>query len=232
MLASRTTVAHGATDPGLHRDRNEDAFLVDAERGLFAVADGLGGMPHGEVASQLAVARLREASDLDLRDLDELFNQINRTVRREGLKLSGGNGIGTTLTAAIVRDGVATIGHVGDCAAFVVSPGEARQVTHDQTIAEQMRSTGEAPVPEYLNHILTQCLGQSGTVAVEMLTLPFSEGSRLLLCSDGVTKVIEAAEILETMAGAQQPSALVGWLIDTANERGGPDNSTAVALFA
>jgi protein phosphatase len=231
MLLSRMTAAFGATHPGLHRDRNEDAFLVAPQRGLFAVADGLGGLPHGEVASQFAIEALEASSDSDLRDLDQLFNSINRSVRREGMKLSGETGIGTTLICAVAGEDVVTIAHVGDCAAFLVDAKQSRQVTHDQTLAQQMRENGEASIPEYLSHILTQCVGQGGMIRPEILSLPFREGARLILCSDGITKVIEDGEILMALASADAPKAVVEWLIETANNRGGPDNSTVVAVF-
>lgn len=232
MLLTNMSAAFGATHPGLHRECNEDAFLINPERGLFAVADGLGGLPHGEIASQMAIDSLARTSDADLGDFATLFNQINREVRREGTKLSGTTGIGTTLIVGLVRNGVLNIAHVGDCAAFLSEDGKVRQLTHDQTLAEQLRESGESSIPEYLSHILTQCVGQGGSLTPELLSLPFLPGARLLLCSDGITKVIPDDDIARILSQSPDPKSVVDWLITTANERGGPDNSTAVVVYA
>lgn len=228
-------VAYGVSDAGLKREHNEDAYLVDVERGLFAVADGLGGLPRGELASQLAIEALHEAEDErfegDEEGIGKLFNDISYHVKWEGIKISGITGIGTTLTLARISQGRLRVIHVGDCVAYLVHDGRSIRLTRDQTIAEQMKASGEMDVPGYLTHVLTQCLGQDEAILPDLHDVEFGPGSRILLCSDGITKVVPDDEIQSLLSVAGGPQEICDTLIAAANNRGGPDNSTAVAVF-
>jgi protein phosphatase len=232
--------AYGQTDLGLMRERNEDAFLVLPKQGFFAVADGLGGLPEGGLASTLAVQCLQKWFEAPGRngkvDLRELFNLANARVYDEGRVISSEIGIGTTLTAFRLRRGQIDIAHVGDSGLYLLRKGEPpRKLTTDHTMAEEMRAR-LAPgdnmyIPDYYNHTLTRCIGQAGDVETDILSAVVKAGDRLLLYTDGVTKVFEEPEIEQAAWDCATPEKLVTHIINLGNERGGPDNITAVAIY-
>jgi serine/threonine protein phosphatase PrpC len=223
--------AHADTDTGLRRSGNEDSFLMQPERGLFAVADGLGGLSYGEVASRMAVEFLGAQEMGAFDDLTALVRTASGIIRRKGIELGGGT-IGTTLTLAIVDGGYLRIAQVGDSVAFLTLPdGKGMQLTREHTVAEERRSAGRDDVEPYMEHVLTQCLGQEDEVVPDVFMREFPAGARLLLCSDGITKTVDRAAILESLRTSATPKVLVDGLIQAANANGGPDNSTAVAVF-
>ncbi len=201
--------SYADTHPGLRRGGNEDAFLHEPDRGVFAVADGLGGLSYGEVASGIAVEMLRAATAADFEDLTGLVRKISVAIAKRGAELKSGT-IGTTLTLAILEGGYARLAQVGDSLAYMVLPdGTGVQLTREQTVAEEYRRAGRTNIEPYLEHVLTQWL----------------------LCSDGITKTIDDASIYEAVRSGADPKSIVDKLIRTANEKGGPDNSTAVVIF-
>jgi len=232
--------AYGQTDVGLMREQNEDAFLTLPKQGFFAVADGLGGLPEGALASSLAIQCLQKWFEAPGRngklDMRALFNLANARVYDEGRVVSSEIGIGTTLTAFRLTRGQIEIAHVGDSGLYLFRPGEpARKLTTDHTMAEEMRAR-LAPgdnmyIPDYYNHTLTRCIGQAGEVETDLLAVPVKAGDRLLLYTDGVTKVFEEKEIDEVARAHESPEKLVAHLITVGNERGGPDNITAIAIY-
>jgi serine/threonine protein phosphatase PrpC len=224
-------LAYANTDTGLMRSGNEDSFLSLPKRGLFAVADGLGGQAYGEVASRMAVDLLCKEKADAFADLHALLQHVSASIRSRGRELGGGE-IGTTLTLAIVEGGFLRIAQIGDSIAFMTAPDGTRlQLTREHTVAEERRSAGRRDIESYMEHILTQCLGQADEVMPDVLTREFPIGARLLLCSDGITKTVDRCAILETLQSAATPREAVDSLIKAANASGGPDNATAVAVF-
>jgi len=223
-------MAYGDTHPGLRRSNNEDSFLCQPERGVFAVADGLGGLQYGEVASGMLVELIKAASLDDLADLQSFVRSASAKICRKGLELCSST-IGTTLTLAIVADGYLRIAQVGDSVAFMTFPGGGLQLTREQTVAEERRHSGEIEVERYLEHVLTQCMGQSADVVPDVFTRDFPPSARLLLCSDGITKTVDRGGILDVLRNGESPESVVADLIAMANRAGGPDNSTAVVFF-
>ena len=231
--------AAGLTDRGLRREMNEDGFVCEPELGLYAVADGLGGLPGGEVASRLALERLvAEVRALPAGtepDWAVIFTRINRVVIDAGAKVSAEYGIGTTLTAVLALPGRLVLGHLGDSGLFSFTITGAARVTRDHTMAQEMLDAHgpavEPSIPEHYHHTLTQCIGQPSRLAVETRILEVASGSRFLLYTDGVTKTQELPEVAGFATAAATPRAFVRKVVDTANKRGGPDNVTAVALF-
>ena len=232
-------ISYGNTHQGKVRDNNEDMFLVDDDHRVYAVADGLGGLPEGSLASNIAIDHLQEAVSTPefsgSFDYNKLFNTLNEKVHEQGIKISEEVGIGTTLTVLAVNGKKVSIGHVGDCGAYLLRKGELQKITTDHTMAEEMRSRyapGSVPyIPEYFDHTLTRCLGQQGKVEADVYEVLPQTGDRFLLCSDGITKTLENDELKEEMEHADSPENLVNRLIEEANERGGPDNSTGIAVF-
>jgi PPM family protein phosphatase len=225
------TRSFAGTDTGLHRNGNEDSYLHQPDRGLFAVADGLGGLSYGEVASKMAVDRLASVDMLEFDDLSVLVNVISHEIWEKGQQLGKGT-IGTTLTLAIVEGLYFRIAQVGDSMAYLVLPdGRNVQLTREHTLAEEYRKAGRTNIDPYLEHVLTQCLGQEGTVVPDVFVTDFPVGARLLLCSDGITKTVDDDSIYLALRGGSDPKEIVEGLIKRANDKGGPDNSTVVVVF-
>ncbi|HTB63922.1 MAG TPA: protein phosphatase 2C domain-containing protein [Opitutales bacterium] len=232
--------AFGQSDCGLMREHNEDAFLALPRHAFFAVADGLGGLPEGSLASTLAVECLQKWFEAPGRngklDLRNLFNLANQRVHDEGRLVSEDVGIGTTLTAFRLLRGQIEVGHVGDSGLYLFRHGEpAKKLTTDHTMAEEMRARlrpgDNMYIPDYYTHTLTRCIGQAGDIEVDTFTAPVKAGDRLLLYTDGVTKVFHEEELNFEVLSSESPEKLVARLVKLGNDRGGPDNLTAIAIY-
>jgi protein phosphatase len=224
---------HGATHVGLVREHNEDSFVVDPAHGFFAVADGLGGLPGGEVASQSAVAALREqlgrvpgAGQLDLASL---IAQAHTAVRAAGRPF-GVEGIGTTLTAAHVAAGRARIGHVGDSFALLVRGDRCRAITREHNIEnERGPLEGGLHAPGY-RYALTRVVGTPEPVRPDFFAEPLQAGDLLLLATDGLTDMVDLPEIGGICSRHRDPVPCASALIAAALEQGGRDNITVIVI--
>lgn len=231
--------AHGISDKGLTRSVNDDSLMVEDAFCCYAVADGLGGLPEGALASRLAVEEVKRAISLtngsDQPDFPAIFAEANERVQTEGQRINQDLGIGTTLTVAHFSDEQMHIGHIGDSGLVVFTPNTWVQITKDHTMAQDMLdrlNPGEhAFIPEYFNHTLTRCIGQNSPISTDTYDYKLEGTERVLLFSDGVTKTISMQELHEMVFNNSEPEQLVRKIIDLANERGGPDNVTAVAVF-
>jgi len=238
-IPNNRLVAYGQTDIGLMRDQNEDSFFIDDEHQVFAVADGLGGLPRGSLASELAIqelaAYLHTSSNKKELALEDVFARINKRVFLEGKSVSEEMGIGTTLTVVHILGEVLKIGHIGDTAVVLFREDSWNQLTRDHTMAQDMvdnlRPGEQAYIPDYFSHTLTKCIGQLASVSADIFEHPVEPNDRVLIFSDGVTKTMELDEIHHNIMAAHDPQSFVQDLIKTANDRGGPDNITAVAIF-
>jgi PPM family protein phosphatase len=237
--------AEGVTDVGRVRRGNEDSFLVDPERGIFLVADGMGGHAAGEVASALTVdtvgAILAQALDA-ARPSEELpevldaafheaWNELIRCCRDDPRK----TGMGTTLTACVLRpDGTCRIGHIGDCRAYRVRDGRLELLTRDHTWVQREVDAGrlDAPAAEShpLAHILTRVLSADLPPEPDLFAPEVRPGDLLLLSSDGMHGLVPEPEILSISSRDQPLSDLLEALIRSANQHGGRDNITAVGI--
>ena len=228
----------GNTDRGLVRNENEDNLLMADDCQVYAVADGLGGLPDGALASTTATQHLQELLNKNGASkplpMPDLFADIHQTVceNYDGVDEIG---MATTLTVAQIHDGQLHVAHMGDSGIFLFRIGECRQLTTDHTMAEEMmeRMTAEEAenIPEYFHHTLTRCVGQAGDIEVDTLEEALEVGDRILLYTDGVTKTWEGKELLAAFNLANDPEELVGQIIKTANARGGPDNVTVIVIF-
>jgi PPM family protein phosphatase len=217
-----------STSSGRVRERNEDAFAVVHDPGLLVVADGLGGHPAGDRASELAVSELvRRTGRSDLADgaglqrLGSLVQDAHQRLR-EAARDPELEGMGTTLVAAHVDEQArtVTIVHVGDSRAYLVGPATARRLTHDHVIVVGGRRT------------LTQALG-IGEVQPEVIEVPVSPGDVLLLCTDGLTDMVAEDEIFEVVRRhAPDLDAVHDELVAWALAAGGHDNITLVLALA
>ncbi|WP_143736976.1 Stp1/IreP family PP2C-type Ser/Thr phosphatase [Microbispora sp. GKU 823] len=223
------------SDVGLLREGNEDSAYASGR--LLAVADGMGGHAHGEVASSVAIAAL---SSLD-RDAfgGDLLSAIEAAVRDANHQLHAMvardpslKGMGTTLTAMLWSGSRFALVHVGDSRAYLLRNGELYQITHDHTLVQSLVDDGRITQEEAANHpqrsILLRALDGSGEVDPDLQDREAQVGDRYLLCSDGLSTVVSAETLHHTLTTIDDPEDVVRQLIDLANRGGGPDNITCV----
>lgn len=233
--------AAGRTHQGLVRPGNEDSFIC-GER-VFAVADGVGGHPAGDVASALALEPLA-GLDGSLDEVDggvgaalaDAVRAANRRVHEDAAAHPERMGMATTLTAAAVADGTAHLAHVGDSRAYLLRPGEGLQrLTVDHTPVEQAVVAGELSPEEAelhpLRHTLDRVLGTEPDIDVDTPEpLALASDDRLLLCSDGLTEAVSEQEIARLLETAGDPERTADSLVQAALAGGAPDNVTVVVV--
>lgn len=230
--------AYGVTDPGSVRQNNEDYFLVLPDRGLYILADGMGGAQAGEHASKLAADTVSEVlagkDKIDAADLGAAFEEANRRVLAEASTDLALEGMGTTLIAAVENGPELLIASVGDSRAYVYQEGQLLAVTEDQTwVHEVGRRLGidEASLQTHpMRHVLTMAIGVSPQLRIHAHVLTPQNGTLVLLCSDGLHGVVNATLIAETLADSGNLESKGKRLIEAAKKAGGPDNVTAVLL--
>lgn len=223
----------GMTDVGRQRTGNEDSFFESPP--VFCVADGMGGARAGEVASRIAIETLADGVAPDSgteTHLAETARAANRKIHELGETDESLRGMGTTFTAALVEDGAVVVGHVGDSRLYRLRDGELDQLTRDHSLVEELVRRGELEPDEAASHpqraILTRALGPDADVEVETFTCPAKEGDVYLLCSDGLTTMLDATEIADIVRAGDSLDATAAALVGAANEAGGRDNITVV----
>ncbi|MFZ5494155.1 MAG: PP2C family protein-serine/threonine phosphatase [Verrucomicrobiota bacterium] len=227
------------SDIGRVRTENEDSYLCNDTLGLYAVADGIGGLPSGAQASQLAVTTLQkivgEHAVATKLNYERILAEINDQVFQLGRVISPQFGIGSTLTFVHVTGVKLHFGHVGDSNAFRLRSKVLQQLTTDHTIETELKARAARGEPLGLlmenRNALTRCIGQPPPLEPDIFAHTVLPHDRYLLCSDGISRFVPQEEIAKAMLGAKDPEAAVNSLIDRANERGGLDNCTGVALF-
>lgn len=232
---------------GKARDRNEDSFVADPDRGLFVVADGMGGYGHGDVAARLAVDSIRgwisqghsptgpaNASrkvpgDLLRVGLERAHDALKEAARSDPALL----GMGTTAVALWLSGRVAALAHVGDSRAYRFARGDLELLTEDHTWVRGQVAVGNLSEHEAREHpnrkMLTQALGR-GAIAVDMTERVVLPGDLYLLCSDGLSSMLDDAEIASCLAAEGRPERLCRELASRADARGGFDDITVVVL--
>jgi PPM family protein phosphatase len=224
---------------GRKRRHNEDSYVASPP--LFAVADGMGGAQAGEVASALAAGTARELGHepgtSGLEQVVSLIKAANLRVHERATADASASGMGTTMTAAIVQaDGTVAIGHVGDSRAYRLRDGRLEQLTDDHSLVAELVRRGELSPEEAAVHpqrsVITRALGTEPDVEVDAFTITAQDGDLFLLCSDGLSTMLDATAIEEILDRNQgHLDAATHALIRAANDRGGDDNITAI-LFA
>ncbi len=224
------------TDTGRQRHANEDSYYARAP--MFAVADGMGGAQAGEVASRIAAGAFERGQVSDdpsaEGQLEEIAQKANREIHKLAQKDSSRAGMGTTLTAALLRDDEVALGHVGDSRAYVLRNGKLKRLTKDHSLVEELRRQGRLTEEQAEEHpqrsIITRALGPEPSVNVDTMTFPARDGDVFLLCSDGLTTMVSDEEIREILVRSKTLRSAVNRLVDAANRGGGRDNITAVAF--
>ena len=237
------SVAAG-TDVGRIRAGNEDNLYADAdqERGLFIVADGMGGHAAGEVASEMAVQivarELAEAgevaSDATRVRMVEALKAANRAIYERTIVEAEKQGMGTTASCLLLGQGHWLIGHIGDSRIYLMRDGSFRQLTKDHSYVQEQVDAGfltpeQARYHPYSN-VITRCVGANADVEVDILTGDLRAGDLFLLASDGLTGMVEDALMRRLIEARNSPGRMVDALINEANRRGGLDNITAIVV--
>ena len=227
--------AAAKSDVGRARERNEDAYLV--QQPVFAVADGMGGHRGGNVASALALESLTEVeapAEGEPSPLVEEIKRANVRILERGSADRDLRGMGTTVTAVHADGDKAHVAHVGDSRAYLLREGTLQQLTEDHTLVQRMVREGKLSTEEAATHprrsILTRALGVEEEVDVDELTLDLHPGDRVLLCTDGLTSMVERERIQEVLEAERDPERACDALIAEANAAGGDDNITVVLL--
>jgi len=230
------------TDVGLARSGNEDSHLRG--RTVFAVADGLGGHQGGEVASAMAVEPLAALDGRAFADADQAAEALtaaiqaaNQAILQRGRSDPELWGMGTTVTAAAVaHDRVLQLAHVGDSRAYLLRKGAPlRQLTTDHTVVAEAVERGLLTRQQAASHpqrgVVTRAVGLDPDVLVDLPEpLELEPGDQVLLCSDGLTEVVDDDQIAGVLAEQVDGGDACGTLIAAANRAGGPDNVTVVLL--
>ena len=224
----------GTTDAGRKRRRNEDSFV--REPPLFAVADGMGGAQAGEVASRLAAAAFREFHEADELDPEErvaaIIQEANRRIYERARSDAQASGMGTTITAALVSGGSVAIGHVGDSRAYRLRGSRLEQLTEDHSLVADLVRSGRLTPQEADAHpqrsVITRALGTDLEVDVDTFTVEAQADDVFVLCSDGLTTMVDDEKIAQTVANADSLEHATKALVKTANRAGGEDNVTVV----
>ena len=236
------------TDIGRTRDMNQDYLYASAEPvgdlgNLFLVADGMGGHNAGDFASRSAIERitafLKEARDLNRggqRDVPTLLKEAildaNRFIFEEASKDVSLRGMGTTIVAAVILDNRLYAANVGDSRLYVIDD-QMRQITRDHSLVWEMVRLGELDSESARNHpdknIITRAVGVGETVKVDTFERELRSGSTILLCSDGLTNMVDDRTIFSVVKEEQDPDRACARLVQLANDNGGRDNITLIA---
>jgi protein phosphatase len=223
-----------ATHTGLVRANNEDAFLVDTEHQLYAVADGIGGHRGGEVASRTAIEALR-AAIASGRPVNEAITRANTAVLERAAGDTELTGMGTTMTALVVAGAQQVlVGHVGDSRAYLLHEGVLRRITDDHSLVEELVREGRLTPEQAESHprrnIVTRALGVDAEIEVDLFTLEVTPGDRVVICSDGLTTMVRERDIERLARGEPDPQRAAELLVDAANRAGGEDNTSVVIV--
>ncbi len=232
------------THPGRRRKNNEDCILVDGLRDIYIVADGIGGHKAGEMASRMAcevildylsthVKRMATDEDIPLQ-MGVAFQTVHEIVKMSTRNNPLMSGMGTTLVVAIIRNGKAHVGHVGDSRAYLIRD-EIRQLTRDHTwanylIDEEKKSPDQ--IKPRMHHVLKQAMGVTEVIEPDIRTLDLEEGDILLMCTDGLTDMLTDEQIFAVVSRHQEERFhdLADLLVKGANKKGGRDNVSMVLV--
>ena len=236
----------GLTDRGRRRKFNEDNWYADLELGLFIVSDGMGGHAGGELASTMVVEelprllrqRMADSTTLSdpntivslvlaLADLNERFHET--TLKNDHLK-----GMGATIALAFIRESGTIVAHMGDSRAYLLRDKKLSQLTRDHSVVQKLLDAGKIRPEEISKHPsrgqITRCMGMPGLPHPEVQTLSLLPGDRLLLCTDGLTRMLNEERITDLISENPIPYTACRVMINDANEAGGIDNIAVVLI--
>ena len=230
------------TDVGIVRSGNEDNYLMLSDRGVFIVADGMGGHAAGEVASEMAVritsseiGTVRGLSDAEVSDrIREAIRSANDAIFERTLSEHDKRGMGTTATVLVLMPRRYLIGQVGDSRAYLLREGRLLQLTKDHSYVQELVDAGVLTPAQARSHrysgVITRYVGESREVVPDLYVGAIEQGDTMLLASDGLTEMLEEEALVRILCSDGEPQRCVDRMIAEANERGGLDNITAIVL--
>lgn len=234
-----------ATDTGRARNNNEDSVAVDEASALVVLADGMGGYNAGEVASGMATSFIKAelgrwlqeasstASDTDVRRaMDICVDNANRAIFNAANSNPQYAGMGTTLVVGVFRDGRLLMGHVGDSRGYRLRAGRLTQITHDHSLLQEQIDAGlitaEQAAFSANKNLVTRAVGVEDTVLLETHMHDLMPGDIYLLCSDGLSDMLDDESIAQLLQSCDSLDEAGGALIDAANDAGGKDNISVI----
>ena len=237
--------AFSITDIGKRRQLNQDFVFTSVLPlgnlpNLFVVADGMGGHKAGDYASKCTVetiveevAKSKKTEPVQI--LDDAIQCANRLIRKKSLEDESMDGMGTTVVASTYVDGTLYVANVGDSRLYVIDDTVAiTQITRDHSLVEEMVRMGGIDREAARNHpdknIITRAVGASGSVNVDFFEVPMKDTDTVLMCSDGLTNMIEDPDILRLLNSETELKAKAELLIKTANDNGGKDNIAVLLM--
>lgn len=238
----REHASFGRTDTGKVRSHNEDNFCILAERGIYLVADGMGGHNAGEVASRVAIETMaNHLTPAKVRGMtgnrEEIrhsfiagFHCANKTVMDMAADDTALHGMGSTLVACFIDGNVLHTCHVGDSRCYLANGQNFEQITTDHSSAVTV-STGKNDSSTAERHVLTRAIGFPFPKDPEYHDIILEPGNKILLCSDGLWSMVDDQQIHKTLLNASSPEEASNTLVQSANQAGGKDNITALVIY-
>lgn len=230
-------------ETGCVRKNNEDCYLILPEAGLFAVADGMGGHNAGEIASKLAIEELKEKAaqlaDINTKDvlrwMTETVEDANSKIFELSSRSSETMGMGTTLTALLIKDSKAVIGHIGDSRIYLWRDGNLSLLSEDHSMVNELVRLGQLSKDKARNHphrnILSRALGVEKDIAIDCFQLEVQKGDVFILCTDGFSNVIDDEELVAELLASENWEQSLKKLKKSVLDRGAPDNFTVVCCI-
>lgn len=231
--------AEAMTNVGLVRKENEDNYLVSIDRGLFVVADGMGGHAGGQLASSLAVSVIaEEIKPIDPENIGALLKKAllkaNEIILYEGKQNQQYAGMGTTVTAALISGNSLHIAHIGDSRAYLFRANKLEQLTQDHSLVNELFQKGSITLAEKQNHpqrnILTRAVGAQENLRIDEVYYGLQPGDLLLFCTDGLHGHLEEQDIEKILCENISLRDKLNLMLDAVLERGGTDNITAILV--
>lgn len=232
------------TDKGIVRDKNQDAYYVSFEEiyPLFIIADGMGGHKAGETASEMAIEIINKNFKQSLLSSEEeikkrIRNSIydaNEKIYKKAMKYEKFSGMGTTVTMAYIMNDKIFVGHVGDSRAYILRNNKFFQITEDHSLVEELIKNGSISKEEARCHpqrnIITRAVGTSLEIMADIIVEPKYKDDILLLCTDGLTNMLDDEEIKEFLLRNDNMQKTCEDLVEFSNHKGGFDNITVLAV--
>lgn len=230
-------------ETGCVRKNNEDCYLILPEAGLFAVADGMGGHNAGEIASKLAIEELKEKAaqlaEINTKDvlrwMTETVEDANSKIYELSSRSSETMGMGTTLTALLIKGSKAVIGHIGDSRIYLWRDGNLSLLSEDHSMVNELVRLGQLSKDKARNHphrnILSRALGVEKDIAIDCFQLEVQKGDVFILCTDGFSNVIDDEELVAELLASENWEQSLKKLKKSVLDRGAPDNFTVVCCI-
>jgi protein phosphatase len=236
------------SDIGLRRENNQDCMFASSELDfpLFVLADGMGGHKAGDIASLMAVEGIEKFIRINMDKLTsekniekiikEAISQVNEKIYLKSLEVPEYRGMGTTITMAYIYDSKIYIGHVGDSRAYLIRNNKIKQITEDHSLVNELIKNGTITASEALNHpqknMITRAVGTSYKINLDYYNITYEHDDKLILCSDGLTDMIDENTILKTFRryDSRKMDEICDELVVLAKKNGGKDNITVICI--